>query len=187
MKQSRIDIHSKYKKYNSATDFLLPSLKLNPIMMDYEKKLKKLGFINLFLYDETEGKKEFYPDSLLLIFNPSVSFKEEHWNNFLEVMKAYPVIEYIDYGYYIYGFWIKIHEDFKKNLRYYFKLGKFSQFPSKLHPFMREDVKKICKLDDGYRKNLEKKLGYNEGDFIGTELYDIPDKSSYTFKLEKEC
>jgi len=183
MEQSRIDIHSKYKKYNSATDFLLPALDFDKKVISYDT-LRELGFIGIFLFDKTENRKEFYPNCLLIVLNPSISFYKSHWDKFLDVMKEKIVEEYIEYSYCLYGFWVRIPKKYGSNLRGLFRKGKFSKFPANLHPHLREnDIRKICKLDAEYRKQLEKKLGYEEGDFIGMELAAIPQEESYVFTL----
>lgn len=180
----RISIHEKYKKYNSATQFLLGSLKLHPRIINYET-LRELGLISIFLYDKTGVDVEYFPNSLLIVLNPSVSFHEEKWEDFINIIKEYPnFIKIIDYGGLIYGIWMSIIEkEFGKNLRYHFKLGKFSHFNPKYLPYLNEFEKKICSLDEGYRKKLEVKLGLDEDELIDCELYDIPLKESYIFRL----
>tara|TARA_R110000868_G_scaffold179968_3_gene420449 strand:+ start:7189 stop:7737 length:549 start_codon:yes stop_codon:yes gene_type:complete len=180
----RVDLHSKYEKYNSATRFLLASLKLHPKIIDYST-LKELGFISLFLYDKTGVDVEYFPNSLLMIFNPSVSFFEEKWDDFTGVVKEYPnFIKIIDYSGLIFGVWMKVKdENFGKNLRYNFKLGKYSEFPIPYIAYLNEFEKKICMLDEKYRKTLEIKLGLDEDQLIDCELFDVPLKESYIFKL----
>lgn len=182
MEEDRVNLHEYYAKYNLASKFLLPSLLLDDRIVSFDK-LKLLGFIGVFLYDETEGNVRYFPNSLLIILNPSVSFKELHWESVLELFKKYPnFIEYIEYDEYIYGIWFKIHDKFGNNLRNLFKLGKYSEFPASYIMFLTENAKKVCKQDAGLQKEKEKELGLEEGDLNGAELASIPNREDYVFK-----
>lgn len=181
--EERINLFEYYRtdgKYSSATLFLLPSVKLSTRLTDYEA-LKRVGFVNLMLYDETEGFQEFYKDSLLLLFNPSINFKNQYWEEFVNVMKNYPnFITLNDYGYLCYGIWMKMYFPEVKTL---FKLGKYSKFPPQYVKLLDDREQKICKMDANYRYGLEKSLLLDEGFLENIELSDIPTKESYTFKM----
>jgi hypothetical protein len=187
----REDLHKIYNpegKFNSASKFLLPSLKLHT-RLDWQN-LKLMGFVGVFIYDYTENKVKYYKNSLLLIFNPSKTFKETHWNNFSKVIKSYPnLLEYIEYSTYVYGFWMKIggvSEDFGVNLRYLFKQGKFSEFPTVyVEKYLEGAEQKVCKKDENYQYGLEKNLLLEHGDLNGMELESIPDRETYIFNFKQ--
>lgn len=171
--------------WSSASRFLLPSILLSPRLTNFDV-LKKMGFINLFLYDETEGKQKFYKDSVGLLFNPSYSFFENDWNEFIEMMQSYKnLIEIVDYGDLVFLLWFRISHPFLPNLRYNFKLGKFSQFPKNYLAYLNDTERRVCLMDDNYRIGLEKSLGLEEGDLEGVELASVPDKESYVFDFNK--
>lgn len=186
--QERVDLFEYYKKsgkFSYTSRFLLPSIDLNEKISDYEL-LRRMGMINIFLYDKTEGFAEYHPNSLLLIFNPSVSFYEEHWEDFSNLIKSYPNFiceNYYDYC--IYGYWMRIHNKFGDRLRYLVKLGKFSLFPKNYVTFLHENEQKICNRDYNFQKRLEIRLGLKEGSLDDKELASIPDKEEYTFKYIK--
>jgi len=186
--KERVDLFQYYRadgKFSSASLFLLPSVDLSPKITDFQS-LKKIGFLNIYLYDETEGFIGHYPDSLLLIFNPSVSINEDYWESFETILKSYNnfiCVNYYDYC--IYGVWMKISDKFNKNLRFLFEIGKFSKFGNNYISFLGNFEQNICKQDEEYRLKLEKRLGLKEGYLIGRELASIPDKPSYTFKYIK--
>lgn len=181
--EERIDLFEYYRadgKYSSATLFLLPSVKLSTRLTDFQA-LKKVGFVGCFLYDESEEFELFYKNSLLLVFCPSVSFHNEYWEEFVNVMKNYPnFITLNDYGYLCYGIWMKMYFPEVKTL---FKLGKFSKFPKDFIKLLDDREQKICKMDANYRYGLEKRLGLDEEDLVEAELESIPAKESYTFKI----
>lgn len=183
-----MNLHQKYKpngKFSLTSRFLLPSLKLDT-RFDWNT-LEVMGLVNVFLYDETEGKNKYYKNSLLLIFQPSVSFKTEHWDMFEKVIKtSYPtLVEYIVYEEYVYGFWMKIGEEFGENLRYSFKLGKYSQFSKNyVNNYLDKNCQKICNKDKEYQKKLEESLLLYEGMLDNCELASIEDKKNYIFKYE---
>lgn len=183
-----MNLHNKYKpngKFSLASRFLLPSLKLHTRLNWHT--LEIMGFVGIFLYDETEGKTKYYKNSLLIIFQPSVSFKEEHWKMFENVIKNnYPsLLEYIQYDEFVYGFWMKIGEEFGKNLRYYFKLGRYSEFPANYaNKYLNEYEKNVCKKDENLQKTIEEKLGLTEGQLNNCELESIEEKTNYIFKYE---
>lgn len=187
-KEERIDVFDYYppKRGSLATLFLLGSVKLSPSLTSFTM-LERMGFVNLFLYDETEGNIEYYEDGILLIFNPSVSFYTENWNIFVQTMEEYKnFISVVKYDYCLYGFWFKIHNEFSQgNLKYLFKKGEYSKFPKNYTEYLIGDCKKIVKQEEEYRFKLEKKLGLEEGELIGKELASIASKESYTFKYLK--
>lgn len=182
----RNDIHYLNKNgYNSCTGFLLPSILLNPKLTDW-LSLKKFGFINCYLYDETSTKQKFYTNSLLIILNPSISFYKNDWGLFEQVLKNYPnFITTVDYDNFIIGVWFRIHPDFK-DVKTLFKRGQFSKFPEKLIAYLPDKQKKICLKDKIYQKALENKLGLIEGHLDDMELCSKPEPDSYTFMYVKE-
>lgn len=186
--EERIDLFEYYKKdgkHSLASLFLLPSLALNPKLTNWEN-LKKCGYLSIFLYDNTIGFAEYYPNSLLIIFNPSKSFKEEYWEEFSNVMKGYS--NFICENYYdehVYGYWMKINPYFGHDLRFYFKQGKYSMFPQKYIGHLAENEQKICRKDLKYQRYLENKLGLEEGELDDQELGSKPEKEEYTFVYGK--
>lgn len=187
-KEERIDIFDYYppKRSSLATLFLLGSIKLSPLLTNFTT-LEHMGFVNLFLYDETEGNIEYYEDGILLVFNPSVSFFVQNWSNFELAMKEYKnFITVVKYDYCLYGVWFKIHKEFSQgNLRYLFKKGEYSKFPKNYATYLIGDCEKIVKQEEDYRIKLEKRLGLEDGELIGKELASVPEKESYTFKYLK--
>lgn len=181
----RIDIHNKYKKWSPASRFLLPSILLSPKLTNFET-LVKMGFVTIILYDETKEKTKFHKDSIGLLFNPSYSFWENNWTEFVKTMQSYEnLIEIVDYGNLIFLLWFKINPLFSQNLRYNFKQGKFSSFPKNYLQYLPENEQKICRKDLKYQKYLENKLGLEEGELNGKELASIPDREEYTFQYIK--
>jgi hypothetical protein len=185
----RVDLHKLLKpegKYSSCTKFMLYSAKLPASIISYDT-LKRLGFIDVFLYDETEGNQSYYKDCILLVFNPSVSFWEGDYGKLKDLMKSRPnFLKEIEYGYCVGGFWLKIGEEFGKNLRWYYKKGLYSQFPKRYIDSLNDTEKRICSMDENYRVGLEKKLGVDEGGLEGIELASIPERKDYTFKFIKD-
>lgn len=186
--EERVDLFQYYKvdgKHTIASKFLLPSLMLDPALTNWET-LNKMGYLSIFLYDKTEGFTEYYPNSLLMIYNPSISFYEENWDNFSTLMKTYKnfICENY-YDKYVYGFWFKINPNFGNNLRLLFKQGKYSEFSKNYLVYLAELQQKICKKDKNYQKALEIKLGLEEGDLNNCELESIADRESYIFKYIK--
>lgn len=184
-KEERVSLHEYYPKYSSCTYFLLPAIQLTSSITTVEV-LKKLGFIGCFLIDKTEGNKEVEENGLLLVFNPSISFLESDWELFLTVMaNCKNLINVLKYDEYVYGFWFKIHADFK-DVKTLFKRGQFSLFPEKLIVYLPDKQKKICLKDKNFQKILEKDLGLVEGHLDDMELCSIPDPGSYTFIYVKD-
>lgn len=184
-KEERVSLHEYYPKYSSCTYYLLPAIQLTHNLTQAET-LKKLGFIGCFLIDKTEGNKEVEENGLLLIFNPSVSFLKYNWDKFFYAMSTYKnLINIIRYDEYVYGFWFRIHPDFK-DVKILFKRGQFSKFPKKLLEHLTEKRVKICLKDKNYQKALEIKLGLDEGQLDDEELDEKPTPHSYTFMYVKE-
>lgn len=184
----RINLHAlkKEKGYNSVSRFLLPSIMLNPSLTDFNA-LHYMGYLDAYLYDMTKGKRQYFPNSLLLCFNPSISFFNNGWEDFEKTMKDYPnFIEIIEYNDYIYGLWFKINEErFGKNLRYFYKRGFFSAFPKQYITFLNDTEKKICTRDKTYQYGLEKRCGLEKGDLEGVELGTLPEKEEYCVNFTK--
>lgn len=186
--EERVDLFQYYRKNGKnclSSLFLLPSLMLNPNITDYQS-LQRMGFLMIALYDETEGFARYYKNSLMIVYNPSVSFKAEYWDKFSEIMKNYS--NFICENYYddyVYGYWFKINPAFGENLRLLFKQGKYSEFPKNYLQLLPDTQQRICKKDKNYQKGLELKLGLEDGELEGCELESIADKESYTFKYVK--
>lgn len=184
-KEERVSLHEYYPKYSSCTYLLLPAIQLTSSITTVEV-LKKLGFIGCFLIDKTEGNKEVEDNGLLLVFNPSVSFLESDWELFLAVMASCKnLINVLKYDEYVWGFWFRIHPDFK-DVKTLFKRGQFSKFPEKLIAYLPDKQKKICLKDKIYQKALENKLGLIEGHLDDMELCSKPEPDSYTFMYVKK-
>lgn len=185
-KEERVSLHEYYPKYSSCTYYLLPAIQLTHSLTQADT-LKKLGFIGCFLIDKTEGNKEVYENGVLLIFNPSISFLENNWDKFFYAMSTYKnLVNVIRYDEYVYGFWFTIAPELG-NVKTLFKRGQFSKFPQKLIvDLQNEKRKKICLKDKNYQKDLEIKLGLDEGQLDDEELDEIPSKDSYTFVYVKE-
>lgn len=186
--EERVDLFEYYKKngkFSSTTRFMLSSLNLPANVFGYAL-LHRMGMVNIFLYDKTQGFAEYYENSLLLIFNPSVSFYENNWQQFSKLVKSYPNFiceNYYDYC--IYGYWIRIDKNFGNELRYLLKQGKFSSFPKNYLQHLPENEQKICRKDLKYQRYLEDKLGLEEGELDDKELASIPDREEYTFQYIK--
>lgn len=186
--EERVDLFEYYKKdgkHSLASLYLLPSLMLNPKITDWDN-LKRFGYLNLFLYDKTEGFAKYYPNSLLIIMNPSKSFRYEHWEDFSNIMKSYN--NFICENYYddyVYGYWMKINAIFGQDLRILFKQGKYSEFPKNYLTFLSENQKKVCNKDKTYQKNLEIRLGLKDGELDNCELDSKDSVENYTFRYIK--
>ena len=180
----RVDLHHLHKDgYSSCSIWLLPSVLLNPKITDWQI-LNKLGFVNCYLYNKVEGMKEYHKDGILIILNPSYSFYQEDWQSFRGVIEEYKnFIEFIDFGNLIFGFWMGISPQFLPNVRYYYKLGKFSLINPKYISYLNEREKKIVLQDELYRKKLEFDLGLEEDELLGEELASKPSPEEYIFKL----
>lgn len=180
---NRIDIHKQYPKWGSSARYLLPSILLSPKISSFET-LSKMGFVTVILYDYTEGKKLFHKDCIGLLMNPSYTFFENGWEEFMETMHTYNnFVEIVDYECMIFLLWFKIHPQFLPNLRYFFKAGQFSMLPQKLHGFLSEKERKICQMDVGYRNKFAESLGYTGEDFEGIQLESLPDRKEYCLDL----
>lgn len=186
MEEQRKDIHYLHKNgYSSCTFFLMPSILLSPNLTNWQT-LHKLGFVNCYLYNETGIGEVYYPNSLLIILNPSYSFYQNDWLLFDETLRSYKnFITIIDFKKLIFGAWFKIDEvKFGKNLRYLYKKGHFSAFPLKYIQYLNEKEKKICSMNIEYRNQFAESLGYEGSDFEGIELASKPEPENYTFKME---
>lgn len=186
--EERVDLFQYYRKngkHSLASLYLLPSLMLDPKLTNWET-LNKMGYLSLFLYDKTEGFAEYYPNSLLMVYNPSVSFYENHWEDFSKLMKTYNnfICENY-YDKYVYAFWFKINPVFGQDLRLLFKQGKYSQFPKNYIAYLSELQQKICKKDIKYREYLENKLGLLEDTLENCELETKEDLENLNFKYIK--
>lgn len=181
----RVDIHKKYKPngyYSDCSRFMLASVKFPDELISWENLLH-VGFVGCFLIDETEGQERFIKNSILTIYNPSISFYNENWVNLLELLKTRPnFVKYIDYNNLIFGTWHSIDPKFGKNLRFFYRKGFFSEFPASYLPHIKNSKEAlICKKDKEYQKIMENKLGLSEGEMDNMELASIPE--DYTFKM----
>ena len=185
MKQ-RVDLHKILRpngKYNSCTSFLLPSIGLKVPEFSLNG-LQVLGFVNTYLHNYTKGYENYKKDCLLLLFNPSISFFEEKWQFFEELIKRKENFkEIIEFDYCIFGIWLGIENKHLPNLRWYYKKGFYSHFPKSMHSILLDEYGKIVKVDEVYRRSVEKKLGLEEDSLIGVELASIPEKEEYCLDL----
>ena len=184
MEEERIDIgYLRKDGWSLASRFLMPSILLSPKVTDFNS-LKRMGFVNIFLYDYTEGQQQYYKNSILLIFQPSYSFYNESWEEFYETMASYKnFVKFIDYKGMRYGFWYSISPTFGNNLRWLFKKGFYSEFPKNYLPYLNETERKISLRDSHYQRGMEMKLGLEEGDLDGVELASLADKEDYCIDL----
>lgn len=186
MEEKKGNLHEVLKKngeYNSCTRMLLPSIML-PIPQFSLEGMKILGFINCYLIDKTEGMKNFHKDGILLLFCPSVSFFEERWEFFIQLVKGRSnFIELIEYNDYLFGIWMGVDKKYLPNLRWYYRKGFYSEFPKNLIPFLPEKEAKIVKRDELYQRSIEISLGLEEGELNNVELKSIPEPEEYTINL----
>ena len=52
-----------------------------------------------------------------------------------------------------------------------------------MHSILLDEYGKIVKVDEVYRRSVEKKLGLEEDSLIGVELASIPEKEEYCLDL----
>jgi len=173
-----MNLHAKYNKYNLCTLYLMPSINIPNPPYTIEK-LKYMGFNNCFLEDENKS----IDNCILLVFQPSVEiYNSDNWTMFVQALKYRSnLIEIVDYGNRITGFWFKIEERFGNNLTYYFKRGLFSKFPQSYKSYLKGKTKKVVDKSKEYQEYLENELLLPEGILNNTELEEVP--SEYDIKL----
>lgn len=184
--KERFDIHHlKAKEYSSCTKFFLPSLLIDSKITSFQT-LFKLGFINCYLNDNTKGYKNYEKDGVLLLFNPSVSFKENSWDLLDDVItKKSNYICSLSYNYCIEAYWMRISDKFLPNMRYYYKKGFYSQMSKNLIPYLNDTERRIIQKEPNFQKGKELEMGLAEGEMDNLELASIPSKSDWLLDLSK--
>lgn len=171
-------------EYNSCTNFLLYSIRLNEKIISYNT-LKKLGFINCYLYNKTGKGVVYHKDSLALLFNPGKSFYEETWDEFVEYAKTCNnLIEIVELDYCVILLWFKIFPEYLPNLRQNYKAGFFSRFKRNYSRHLNPRERAICERSRELQMKLEISLGLEENELDGIELATKPEKEDYTLYYE---
>jgi len=166
-----------------GTRMLLPGIMFssNDLSID---RLNLMGYVGLYLEDGVNNKK--HPQCVLLIFQTSEELIENgKWSLFVEVLKMRDnLIDIIEYGERIFGFWYRIDTDrFGDRLIYWYSKGKYSKFPMNYIKYLGNYEKRIAYKDKKLQKQLEELYNVDEGILDEVELERVPYEWEKVFKI----